>query len=71
MKVFQILGFTKKLVFDSSTSVTKLNMFSVCFIDGSRFVKEYIACQAFEAFSRVAFYIRVNNYNSFLRITFL
>ena len=53
MKLFHILGFTKELVFGSSTSVTRLNLF-LCFLDGSRFFKEPagIACYAFEAFSR-------------------
>ena len=54
MKLFHLLGFTKELVFGSSTSVTRLNLFFVCFIDGSRFFKEPagIVCHAFEAFSR-------------------
>ena len=33
MKLFHLLGFTKKLVFDSSTSVTRLNLFPVFVID--------------------------------------
>ena len=40
MKLFYFLGFTKELVFGSSTSVTRLNLFFVCFLDGSRFSKE-------------------------------
>ena len=43
MKLFHLLHFTKELVFSSSTSVTGLNLFFVCFIDGS---------DAFEAFSK-------------------
>ena len=39
MKLFHLLGFTKELVFGSSTSVTGLKLF-LCFLDGSRFFKE-------------------------------
>ena len=54
IKLFHLLGFTKDLVFGSSTSVTRLNLFFVCFIDGSHFFKKPagIVCHAFEAFSR-------------------
>ena len=54
MKLFHLLGFNKELVFSSSTSVTRLNLFFVCFMDGSHFFKEPagIVCHAFEAFSR-------------------
>ena len=50
MKLFHFLGFTKKLVFGLSTSVTRLSLF----LDGSHFFKEPagIVCHAFEAFSR-------------------
>ena len=49
MKLFHPLGFTKQLVFGWSTSVTRINLFFICFIDGSRFFKEPagIACHAF------------------------
>ena len=52
MKLFYLLGFTKELVFCSSASVTRLNLFSVCLLDASRFFKEPvgIVCHAFEAF---------------------
>ena len=55
MKLFHLLGFTKKLVFGSSASATRLNMFYVCFLDGPHFFKEPagIVCHAFEAYSRV------------------
>ena len=54
MKLFHLLGFTKELVFGSSTSVTRLSLFFVWFLDGSGFVKEPagIICYTFEAFSR-------------------
>ena len=38
MKVFHLLGFPKELVSGSSTFVTRLNLFCVCFLDGSRFL---------------------------------
>ena len=49
MKLFHLLGFTKGLVFGSSTPITRLNLFFVCFIDGSRFFKKTtgIVCHAF------------------------
>ena len=52
MKLFYLLGFTKELVFCSSASVTRLNLFSVCLLDASRFFKEPVrtVCHAFEAF---------------------
>ena len=60
MKLFYLLDFTKELFFGFSTSVTRLNMFFVCFIDGSHFFKEpgRIVCDAFETFEtvEVAFY---------------
>ena len=40
MKLFHLLGFTKELVFGSSAFVIILNLFFVCFVDGSRFFKE-------------------------------
>ena len=40
IKLFHILGFTEELVFGSSTSVTRLHLFFVCFIGGSHFFKE-------------------------------
>ena len=54
MKLFHLLGLTKELVFGSSTSVNRLNLFLCVFLDGSRFFKEPagIDCYAFEAFSR-------------------
>ena len=53
MKLFHLLGFTKELVFGSSTSVTRLTLFLWIFLDGSSFFKEPagIACYASEAFS--------------------
>ena len=49
MKLFHILGFTKELVFGSSTSVPRLK----CFLVGSRFLRnQRIVCHTFEAFSR-------------------
>ena len=50
MTFFHLLGFTKQLIFGSSTSVTKLNLF----FDGSHVFKEPagIVCHAFEVFSR-------------------
>ena len=53
MKLLHLLGFTKELVFGSSTSVTRLNLFLYVFLDGSRFFKEPagIACYTFEAVS--------------------
>ena len=52
MELFYVLGFTKELVFCSSTSVTRLNLFFVCLLDASGFFKEpvRIVCHAFEAF---------------------
>ena len=57
MKLFHLLGFTKKLDFHSSTSVIRLKLFFACFLYGSSFFKEpaEIVCHAFEAFSRLAF----------------
>ena len=54
MKLFHLLGFTKELVFGSSTSVTRLNLFFVRFTNGSRYFKELagLVCHTFEAFSR-------------------
>ena len=54
MKLFHLLGFTKELIFGSSTSVTRLNLFFVCFLDGSRFFKKPAGkvCHAFKVFSR-------------------
>ena len=54
MKLFHLLGFSKELDFGSSTSVTRLNLFFVCFTDSFRFFKEPLGifCHAFEAFSR-------------------
>ena len=40
MNLFHLFGFTKALVFGVSASVTRLNLFFVRFIDGSRFFKE-------------------------------
>ena len=40
MKLFHLLGFTIELVFGSVTSVTRLNLFFGCFLDGSHFFKE-------------------------------
>ena len=37
---FHLLGYTKDLAFGSSTSVTRFNLFFVCFINVSRFFKE-------------------------------
>ena len=53
MKLFYHLGFTKELVFGSSTFATRLNLFFVCFLDGSHFFLEPtgIVCPAFEEFS--------------------
>ena len=50
MKFFHLLGFTKELLFGSSTSVTELNLF----LEASHFLKEPagIVCHAFEVFSR-------------------
>ena len=50
MKLFRLLVFNKELAFGSSTSVTRLNLFYACFLDGSRFFKEPvgIVCHAFE-----------------------
>ena len=52
--MFHLLGFTKELVFGSSTSVTRLNLFLSVFLDRSRFFKEPagIASYVFEAVSR-------------------
>ena len=49
---FHLLGYTKDLAFGSSTSVTRFNLFFVCFV--SRFFKEPsgIVCHTFEVFSR-------------------
>ena len=54
MNLFHLLGFTKELVFGSSTSVTRLNLSFCVFLDRSHFFKEPsgIACYAFETFSR-------------------
>ena len=54
MSLFHRLGFTAELVFGSSTSVTRLNLFFGWFLHGSRFLKKPagIACQAFKALSR-------------------
>ena len=54
MKLFPLLGFIINLAFDSSTSVTRLNLFFGCFLDVSRFFKEptRIVYHIFEAFSR-------------------
>ena len=63
IKLFQFLGFTKELVFGSSTSVNRL--FFVCFIDGSQFFKEPrgLVSHAFEAFSKDCILLEViNNY---------
>ena len=53
MELFHVLGFTKELVFGSSTSVTNLTCFFCVFLDSSRFFKEPAgtACYALEAFS--------------------
>ena len=40
MKLFHLLGFTIELVFGSSSSVTRLNLFFGCLLDGSHFFKE-------------------------------
>ena len=40
MKLIYPLSFTKELVFGSSTSVTRLELFFVRFLDGSRFFKK-------------------------------
>ena len=71
MKLFHLLGFTKELVFGSSTSVTILNSFFVCFIDGSRFFKapEGLVSHTFEAFSKGCILSELIN-NCFLRINF-
>ena len=52
-KLFHLLGFTKELVFCSSSFAARLHLF-VCFSDGSCYFKEpaWIACGAFEAFWR-------------------
>ena len=54
MKLFHLLGYTKELVFGTSTSVTRPNLFFVCFLDGCCFFKEpaEIVCYAFKAFSK-------------------
>ena len=54
MKLFPLLRFVINLVFGSSASVTRLNLFFGCFLDVSRFFKEpaRIAYHIFEAFSR-------------------
>ena len=70
MKLFHLLGFTKELVFGSSTSVTRLNLFFFCmfYIWFSLFKEPAgIVCDAFEAFSKGCIF---KNYNSFLSINF-
>ena len=54
MKLFHLIGFTIELVFGSSTSVTKLNLFFGYFLNGIPFFKKPagIVCHPFEAFSR-------------------
>ena len=54
MKLCHLLGFTKELVFGSSTSVTRLNLSLCVFLGISHFFKESAgtACYAFETFSR-------------------
>ena len=39
MTLLHLRGLTKELVFGSSTSFTRLNLFFVCFIDDSRFLR--------------------------------
>ena len=72
MKLFHLLGFTKELGFGSSTSVIRLNLFFVRFVDGSRFFNEPagIVYHAFEAFSKSCILVELKNYNCFLRINF-
>ena len=38
MNLFHLLGFTIELVFGLSTYVTRLNLFFVCFLDGSHII---------------------------------
>ena len=54
MKLFPLLGFNINVVFGSSTSVARLNLFFGCFLDVSRFFKEpaRIVYHTLEAFSR-------------------
>ena len=61
MKLFLLLRFNKEQVFGSSTSVTRLNLFFVCFIDGSRLFNEAagIICYAFEAFSCILLQLKL------------
>ena len=53
MKLLHLLGFTKELVFGFSTSVTRFNLFFVCFSMVLAFFKEPagIVCHTFVAFS--------------------
>ena len=78
MKLFHLLGFTKGLFCGSSTSGTILNLFSVCFIDGSHFFKKSAGriCHAFEVFGRGCILSELtelselfSSYKLFLRVT--
>ena len=78
MKLFHLLGFTKRLFCGSSTSGTILNLFSVCFIDGSHFFKKSAGriCHAFEVFGRGCILSELielselfSSYKLFLRVT--
>ena len=53
MKLLHFLGFTKELVFGFSASVTRFNLFFVCFSMVLAFFKEPagIVCHTFVAFS--------------------
>ena len=64
MKLLHLLGFTKELVFGFSTSVTRFNLFFVCFSMVLAFFKEPagIVCHTFVAFSiQRLHFIRVTN----------
>ena len=72
MKLFYLPGFIIELVFGTSTSVTRLNLFFRCFSDSSRFFKESagIVRHAFEAFSRGCILLIELKMISFLSIIF-